>query len=83
MEMIFGGASNGAGETTASGASSSVTGGANSSSLAFLPFPDRFGNPIKTMPAAPPTYLPFPDHNGNPIPVTPVPVTGPPIPLKR
>ncbi len=86
MVMIFGGASNASTETGGSAANllnaAGGTQAANSKVPEFLPFPDQFGNPIRTTPTAPPTVLPFPDHNGNPIPVTPVPVTGPPIPLK-
>ena len=86
MEMVFGRGSSAAGDVR-SGANVSNVGaamqGANAKLPEFLPFPDQFGNPIRTSPAAPPTVLPFPDHNGNPIPITPAPVSGPPIPVER
>lgn len=84
MQLTFGGGSNSAGASAGTGNNGEAVGGAAQASSTvpeFLPFPDEFGNPIRTTPSAPASFLPFPDHNGNPIPVTPVPVTGPPIPL--
>lgn len=84
MELIFGGASKGEDESMGSGenaANGETTLAAKPELPEFLPFPDQFGNPIRTSPSVPAIFLPFPDHNGNPIPVTPVPMTGPPIPL--
>lgn len=87
MQAIFGGASSANGVNTGDSATGLVNGdttqAANPKLPEYLPFPDQFGNPIRTSPAAPPTVLPFPDHNGNPIPVVPVLVQGPPIPLTR
>lgn len=86
MQMVFGGASHDAGQSTGGGANASSAGGAthgaSSKPPEFLPFPDQFGNPIRTTPWVPAAYLPFPDHNGNAIPTTPqTGVQGPPIPL--